>query len=65
MKIKQDYVSDQFHQVYFTFSAREMDEIILISWRRTVVGTEAKEEKYISELVMEKIEKKSLNEIMN
>lgn len=68
MKIKQDYVSDQFHQVYFTFSAREMDEIIQdVLAAHGLSEREAKrKKKYISELVMEKIEEEIIErEIMN
>jgi hypothetical protein len=58
MKIKQDYVSDQFHQVYFTFSAQEMNQIFVdVMATHNISEKEVKKQKkYLLELVMEKIE---------
>lgn len=68
MKIKQDYVSDQFHQVYFTFSAQEMKEIYdEVMKVHGLSDKEAKKKKkYVEELMMEKIEDDIIErEIMN
>jgi len=68
MKIRQDFVSDQFHQVYFTFSAREMEEIFNeVLKAHGLSQKEAKRKrKYVEELVMEKLEEEiTEREIMN
>lgn len=58
MKVKQNYVSNQYHQVYFTFVASEINEFfeeVLIN--HGISDKEAKKQSnYIVELVQEKIE---------
>lgn len=58
MKIKHNYVSPQYHQMYFTFTAGEMKEIFseVISEHGLSDKAAKKQKKYIKELVMEKIE---------
>jgi len=64
MKVKQNYVSSQYHQVYFTFSVSEMNDIfeeVLTS--HGISDKEAKKQKkYIVEVVMEKIEEEIIEE---
>lgn len=64
MKIRQDYVSNQFHQVYFTFSAQEMNQIFAdVMETHNISEKEAKKQKkYLQELVMEKIEEEIIDE---
>jgi hypothetical protein len=67
MKIKQDYVSSQFHQIYFTFTAMEMDEIFeeVITVHGISEKEAKKQKKYVEELVMEKIEEDLIEEEIN
>jgi hypothetical protein len=55
MRIKQDYVSDQFHQIYFEISSVEMDNIFADVYEENADLVNSREELLI-EAVKEKIE---------
>lgn len=55
MHIKQDYVSDQFHQMYFEISREEMDDIFAEVYDENADLVNSREE-FIIEAVKEKIE---------
>ncbi|MFA7010451.1 MAG: hypothetical protein WC240_04425 [Bacilli bacterium] len=55
MRIKQDYVSDQFHQIYFEISSVEMDHIFADVYEENADLINSREE-FLMEAVKEKIE---------
>lgn len=58
MRIKQDYVSSQYHQIYFTFTASEVNNVFdeVIALYDIKEENTKKQKRYINELVMERIE---------
>lgn len=64
MKIKENYVSRQYHQVYFTFSTNEMKQLfedVMIS-RNISIKESKRKAKLITQLVMNKIEDEIIEE---
>ncbi|MDD4000523.1 MAG: hypothetical protein PHX62_06495 [Bacilli bacterium] len=64
MKIKQDFVSSQFYQVYFTFTPSEINQFYeeVMNVHGISEKEARKQQKYLEELVMEKIEEDVIEE---
>src|SRR5690554_6926563 len=64
MKVKQDFVSSQYHQIYFIFSEKEINEIFdEVAKKNNLIGKlSQKSKKLLTELVEEKIENEIVEE---
>ncbi|MGD9886975.1 MAG: hypothetical protein AB7T03_03310 [Bacilli bacterium] len=67
MKIKQDYVSSSYHQVYFTFTSLEIQNIYQLMMDRHSLneGKSKKTQRQLDELVMKHIETNIIDEEIN